>query len=308
MNPDLLPGPDETCDALTADWRLLQRRKGHRYSTDDLLLAWWALQESPPEVHRYLDLGCGIASVALMVAWGRPTARVEGVEVQEISIRLARRNVLLNRQEHRFSLRHGDLRDPLAAGEEGVFDLVTGSPPYIPRGKAWESIDPQRAAARIEMNGGIEDYCQAASRALADGGIFCAVQPGMPRVMEAARLADLRVLRVREVIPRTGLPPLFALWTLGKGRRSPTSPPEVLPPLLVRDDAGQRTEEMKNIRVAMAMPPCSRRHPPIHGAGTHLIRCRTHPAPSNKDHPRTPGDAADPPEEHPSPQPGSPPT
>jgi tRNA1(Val) A37 N6-methylase TrmN6 len=40
-----------------------------------------------------LDLGCGIGSVLLMLAWRFPDAAVVGVEAQALSLDLARRSI-----------------------------------------------------------------------------------------------------------------------------------------------------------------------------------------------------------------------
>ena len=63
-------GPDESLDHLAGDWRIFQLRRGHRYSTDDLLTAWYGChlaRELGLDVSRYLDLGAGIGSVAMML-------------------------------------------------------------------------------------------------------------------------------------------------------------------------------------------------------------------------------------------------
>ena len=39
MSDPLAPGPDETLDVLSNSLRILQRRKGHRATSDDVLLA-----------------------------------------------------------------------------------------------------------------------------------------------------------------------------------------------------------------------------------------------------------------------------
>ena len=38
-----------TSDAITASFRLIQRRRGHRFSVDDLATAWEAARVAPPE-------------------------------------------------------------------------------------------------------------------------------------------------------------------------------------------------------------------------------------------------------------------
>src|SRR5436309_15419441 len=119
--------PGETLDYVSGNFRIFQYEDGHRFSTDDVLTAWYGTQWAP-RVGRAADLGSGIGSVALVVAWRLPGAALVTVEAQAISVRLARKSVRYNGLESRFEAREGDLRE----FAEGPFDLVTGSPPYFP--------------------------------------------------------------------------------------------------------------------------------------------------------------------------------
>src|SRR3954466_4841951 len=72
---DLEPADDEDLCLLTGDWRLFQKQVGHRLSLDDLGPAWVApRRRDPARALRALDLGCGLGSVLLMVAWKLPHA------------------------------------------------------------------------------------------------------------------------------------------------------------------------------------------------------------------------------------------
>src|SRR6185369_5301860 len=58
-DPDLRPHDGESLDALAGEWRIFQRADGHRYSTDDLLTAWYAAHHAAQrglDVRRYVDL------------------------------------------------------------------------------------------------------------------------------------------------------------------------------------------------------------------------------------------------------------
>jgi tRNA1(Val) A37 N6-methylase TrmN6 len=66
---------------------------------------------------------------------------------------------------------HADLRT-LEEASLGRFDLITGSPPYLPTGTGVVSPDPQRAACRFELRGGVEAYCSAAQELLTEDGWF----------------------------------------------------------------------------------------------------------------------------------------
>src|SRR5215211_5251782 len=136
------PEEGETRDFLCGRFRIFQYAKGHRYSTDDVLTAWYGTTHAP-RVDRACDLGSGIGSVALISAWRLPGATFCTVEAQEISIRLAKKSVRYNGLESRFTLYHGDLRDASLLADEAPFDLVTGSPPYWPPGTASQAAHPQ---------------------------------------------------------------------------------------------------------------------------------------------------------------------
>ncbi|MGH7340356.1 MAG: methyltransferase domain-containing protein, partial [Candidatus Rokuibacteriota bacterium] len=127
----MLPGAGEDLCLLAGDWRIFQHVGGHRWSLDDLVTAWMAAEElsgAPPV--RVADLGCGIGTVLMLLAWRFPAARVEGLEAEAEKVALARRSLHWNGCADRCGVHLGDLRD--ASALAGSFDLVTGTPPYLP--------------------------------------------------------------------------------------------------------------------------------------------------------------------------------
>lgn len=256
------PGPDETLDRICGRWRIFQYRKGHRYSLDDLLTAWYGTA-SCPRAERIADLGSGVGSVALAAAWRCPGARVCTVEAQPASVRLARKSVLYNGLEERLRVLEGDLRDPGLFRGETPFDLVLGSPPYWAPGTRKEAAHPQTHPARFELRGGVEDYAQAAGRLLAPGGIFACVfaLDGLSRVEGALRQAGLLPLRRREVRFREGESRGVCVFTAGRNADFPPSFgedgrfPHEEPVLVVRDGRGAFTPEMTLVRLTLGFPP-----------------------------------------------------
>jgi tRNA1Val (adenine37-N6)-methyltransferase len=255
---DLHPRAGEDLCYLAGDWRILQRLDGHRWSLDDLVTAHYAVRAADafttgaPE--RFADMGCGIGTVLLLLAWRFPLALGVGVEAQELSVALARRSARWNGAEGRVEIRSGDLRDPGSWPEGTAFDLVTGTPPYLPPGTASESSRAQRGPCRIEHRGGIEDYCLAAAALIAPGGRFvtCAGGPTSERAVVAGTTAGLVAEASRAVVPRAGKPPLF--WLLRFGLRDDVRSSIIEPPLVVRDENGRRTEEFARLREDMGMP------------------------------------------------------
>lgn len=204
---DAEPGgwPDDAQrDRLVGDWWIWQRKRGHRTSTDDVLTAWLAAR-SGARPARYIDLGCGIGSVMLLTAHRLRPGETRGVEAQAQSVAMAQRTIAELPDPPPIEVTHGDLRDVTADGF-GRFDLVTGSPPYLPLGTGVLSPDAQRRACRFELRGGVEAYCAAAARVMADDGRFSLVFQTIwqDRVVAAGREAGLHLHEQVDVTTREG--------------------------------------------------------------------------------------------------------
>jgi tRNA1(Val) A37 N6-methylase TrmN6 len=258
----LEPEEGETLDYLCGHFRIFQYRRGHRFSADDLLAAWFGTTWCP-SARRIADLGSGIGSVGMAAAWRCPGARVVTVEAQEISVRLARKSAAFNGLLDRYSIRLGDLRDPDLLSGEAPFDLVLGSPPYWPLGTRLEASHPQAIPARLEVRGSIKDYAAAAARILAPGGVFACVFPldQVERACQAYREADLVLLRRQDVIFKEG--EAYGLGLFCGSRREDLPPdfgqaaqlPALLPPLTIRRRNGQVHPGIALVRLAMGFPP-----------------------------------------------------
>lgn len=251
--PELQPAPDEDLCFLTGEWRLFQKQHGHRWSLDDLVTAAVAAPYAQAlGAERMLDLGCGLGSVLLMMAWRFPQADVTGIEAQADRAALGRRSITWNGVEDRCRIVDGDLREPTVLPAGARFPLITGTPPYFPQGTGPESEKAHAAACRFELRGGIEEYAAAAARWLAPEGRFvvCTAALEASRVVDAAREAQLHVIEHLEVIPRVGKDVLVMIDVMA---REPG--PALRRSLTVRDAASQWTPEFQALREAMGFPP-----------------------------------------------------
>ena len=254
---ELQPEPGETLDYICGHYRIFQYEKGHRYSTDDVITAWYGTT-CVPRAERVADLGSGIGSVATIAAWRLPGARFCTVEAQELSIRLARKSMQYNGLAERFTLYQGDLRDPLVLSSEPPFDLVLGSPPYFPPGTATRADHEQAVPARIEVRGSVADYAMAASRVLATGGVFAFVFPSAQRDRAETALVDagLKLIRSCSVIFKEGEPSLVTLFAASRATDVPASLRTWNePPLTIRDASGAVTDQYAAIRLSFGFPP-----------------------------------------------------
>ncbi len=258
---ELWPAEGEDLCFLSGHWRIFQRQRGHRYSIDDVTTAWYAartVEQLQHKVERALDIGCGIGSVLMMVAWKLPQVSMIGIEAQELSFGLAQRSLRYNGIAQRVEVRNGDLRDVSMLPEGARFDLVTGTPPYMPVGDGVMSEKEQCAPCRFELRGGIEDYCLTAARAMAPNGLFIVCQSAVQRqrVKNSAAAAGLSIVRLRDVVPRAGRAPLFTVFAMKHKNAAEALELTAVeePPLCVRDADGERTEDYLQMRRDMGMP------------------------------------------------------
>jgi len=247
MTDSIRPNEDETLDQLTGAWWVFQLRKGHRFSTDDVVAGWTAGTKRP-DAKRLIDLGAGIGSVGLMTLhFMPPDATTVFVEAQEMSHRLCRKSIEYNGLSERVELRLGDLRSDASIPECEAFDLVTGSPPYTPIEKGLISPHPQRAACRMELRGNVYDYCRTAARIMKPDGTFVLVHSAVdPRPELAIAEAGLVLNERRDILFRADRPPTIAVFTCSfAGVRQDAEP------LVLRHDNGEWAPDRAMLRTSM---------------------------------------------------------
>jgi len=249
----------ETLDAISGHFRIFQLRDGHRFSTDDVLTAWYGTSWVP-SARRVLDLGSGVGSVGMIAAWRLPGASFVTVEAQEESVRLARKSARYNGLESRFAIRQADFREPSAISSDETFDLVLGSPPYFPPGTGVEGDHPQKIACRFELCGDIADYARVAAAHLAAGGVFACVFPEaqLARFENAIRVSDLVIVRRRPVVFKEGEPPLIALFLAMRRLDLPErmwNQTWTEPALIIRARDESVHPEYAAVKLAIGFPP-----------------------------------------------------
>ncbi|TNE47924.1 MAG: hypothetical protein EP343_17760 [Deltaproteobacteria bacterium] len=216
--------------------KLQQHRRGYRFSADAVLLSHFAAHHSPAPA---LDIGTGCGVVALLLAdlWSQhgATPPITAVERQPALAELARTNIQANEHLSHVTLVETDIR-PWNPQPPATWRVITCNPPYRTPQSGNISPNPERAAARHELHGSLEELVQAAAQRLHPQGHFCLVYPAfqMPRMMQALHQARLHVTRLRWVHPRSHAPARLMLIEARKGQ----APFAVEPPLILyRSDA-----------------------------------------------------------------------
>ncbi len=261
LNLNAVVEPYETLDAISGYFRLFQLRDGHRFSTDDILTAWYGTSWCP-SARTALDLGSGIGTVGMISAWRLTGTHFVTVEAQSESVALARKSAQFNGLEDRYEIRHGDFREAGILRDDEKFDLITGSPPYFPPDAGVKSEHPQKLACRFELRGTVADYCSTAAKHLERGGFFACVFPIEPaqlaRVELGAREAGLVIVRKRPIVFRESEPPLVGLFGMMRAADLPDWFREKTweePALTIRTRDGAIHPEYSAVKLAIGFPP-----------------------------------------------------
>ncbi len=250
--------PGEHLAYLAGDWRILQRRDGHTWSLDDLVVAWVA-QAAVPDPTRVLDLGTGIGSVLFLLAWRFPAAHLTGIEAQALSHALSLRTAHYNGVEPRVNLVHNDFRHPpLAFTPDTAPDLVTGTPPYFVNPDQPRSDHVQRGPCRFEDRGGIDAYLTVMARALAVAdaharAVVCHASRQRTRVLAAIAASGLAPIRQLAVVPKAGKDALVDVFVLARTPSLTAATPD-WETLVVRDPHDQWTPAFRDVRRTMGLP------------------------------------------------------
>ncbi|MGH7800972.1 MAG: tRNA1(Val) (adenine(37)-N6)-methyltransferase [Thermodesulfobacteriota bacterium] len=148
---------DETLDG-PYGLKILQKKKGYRYSQDSLQLVDFALIKKNDVV---IDLGTGCGVMALVLARRGLGKRIIGLEVQTELVELARRSVNLNGFQEKIEIVEGDIKRFKSLFTPSSFDYVITNPPYIEAKSGLISPGSERALAKHEILCDMNDVLEA---------------------------------------------------------------------------------------------------------------------------------------------------
>jgi len=207
----LIPSSGETLDTLlNGSLQVLQGKRGYRFSVDAVLLSQFIKIRKDEKV---IDLGTGCGILPLLLSQTTKAHFFVGVEIQKRLAELARKNVVLNHLEHRISTLHEDLRKLRKFFPPGSFHVVLSNPPYRKYRTGRVNPSKEKAIARHEIKGTLEDSISIASYLLPPKGRCYLIFPALRTVdlLVVLRNERLEPKRLQFVYPRTGEDAKFIL-------------------------------------------------------------------------------------------------
>ena len=242
----------EEIDTLKNGYKIIQDTERFQFGIDAVLLADYA-SGSLHEGDSVIDLGTGTGIIPLLMA-GRAlnqskavlSASFTGLEVQKESADMAARSVALNGLEDRIKIVNGDLKKTGELFARHSFNMVTCNPPYMidEHGRANE-LDA-KTIARHEVLCTLEDVVATADDLLATHGKFFMIHRPfrLPEIFSALEKHKMEMKRMRLIHPFADKEPNMVLIEARKNAKRRLT---IEPPLVVRDDNGIYTAEIRQI-------------------------------------------------------------
>ncbi|GAW91618.1 tRNA1(Val) (adenine(37)-N6)-methyltransferase [Calderihabitans maritimus] len=235
--------PDEKVEELTRKIKIIQSKRGYRFSLDAVLLAHFVTLRPGEKV---IDLGTGSGVIPLLLKSRQPDLTVVGLELQAELADMARRSVELNNLQETVFIQQGDLREAIAVFGTNRFDVVVSNPPYWRKGEGRINPDFSKALARHELECTLTDVIRVGSGILKPQGRFALIHRP-ERIQELIQLLNeyhLGLSRLRFVQPRLTEPPKFMLIEAVKGKFAKL---EIMPVLVIYDEFERYSPELQQI-------------------------------------------------------------
>jgi len=217
-----------------------QEKQGYRFSIDSILIAHHA---DPGPGETILDMGTGCGVIPLIMAFREPGIhRIYGIEIQRELAELAKWNVTANGMDNKIKILRKNFKDFKPETLAKPVDLLVSNPPFKKNLSGRKNPNPQKAIARHEIEGTLEDLVETARRALSHGGRLVAIYPvwRLTDLLTEMRGAGIEPKFLRMIHPSPGSRPNRVIVSGAKGGKSGLC---AHPPFFLYDENGAYTDE-----------------------------------------------------------------
>ncbi|MGN0406630.1 MAG: tRNA1(Val) (adenine(37)-N6)-methyltransferase [Bacteroides sp.] len=234
-------GENERVDDLQCKGRMLiQNKEVFCFGMDAVLLANYAVVNAK---EKCMDLCTGNGIIPILLEAKTNGSHFTGLEIQDISAQLARRNVELNGVGDKIDIVQEDVKNVSSIYKDGTFDVVTVNPPYMNENHGIVNPSAPKAIARHEILCSLEDIIRGASAILKEKGRFYMVHrpQRLVEIFELCRRYRLEPKRMKLVYPYAGKNANMVLIEAVRGGNSQLT---AEPALVVYNDDGTYTKEL----------------------------------------------------------------
>lgn len=227
---------------LNKNLKIIQRTDYFNFSLDSLLISnFISLGRG---VNKIVDLGTGNGAIPLFLS-ERTKAKICGIEIQEISYNLAKRNIELNNLSDRIEVINDNMKNWNKYFKHGSQDAVITNPPFFKYNGNDELLNDldQLTLARHEITIKLEELIEVASYLLKDKGYFAMVHrpERFLEIIDAMRKYNITPKKIRFCHTKVDKQ---AKILLIEGMKYGANDMKILPPLIAHDEDGKYSEEV----------------------------------------------------------------
>ncbi len=222
---------------------LIQNRNSFCFGIDAVLLSNYACVRRGETV---LDIGTGTGVIPILLTAKTEGSHFTGLEIQENSVRLAKRNVVLNGLCDRVEIICGDIKDCRELIASQSMNVIVSNPPYMINDHGLKGENREKAIARHEICCTFEDIAKESARILKEGGrMYLIHRPfRLTDIFDSLRRHHLEPKRLRLVQSYADKEPSMVLIEALKGGRARLL---VERPLIIYEGKGVYTKEILEI-------------------------------------------------------------
>ncbi|MFW5981856.1 MAG: tRNA1(Val) (adenine(37)-N6)-methyltransferase [Halanaerobiaceae bacterium] len=223
---------------------LFQESDFFKFGNDSVFLANFT-RVRPGDI--VVDLGTGSGVIPLLLAYKQNPAKIIGLEIQKKLVEMAKRSIKMNKYEDLIEVKEANFKEASSIFKPSSIDLVISNPPYMPVDRGKITLGEEKAIARHEIYGTLEDLIRETAIILRFGGKFSLVH-------KASRLAEiisllskykLEAKRLRLVQSRKKNAAKIVLIEAQKGARPGLKVEPVL--LVYKENSAEYTAEVNEI-------------------------------------------------------------
>ena len=227
---------------LNKNLKIIQRSDYFNFSIDSLLISEFVnIQKNTKKI---LDLGTGNAAIPLFLS-KKTSAKIYGIEIQEISYNLALRNININSLNEQIYIIYDNMKNYSKYFNSGFFDIIISNPPFFKINENTNFLNElkQLSIARHEVEINLEELVKIASELVKDRGYFYLVH-------RADRLSEIlnNLLNYRFEAKKIKFcyttkyknAKIVLIEAIKNGKSGLT----ILPPLIINRENGEYTDEV----------------------------------------------------------------
>lgn len=222
--------------------KIIQRDDAFSFSIDSTILSFFA--KIRKRTGKIVDLGTGNGAIPLFLSMFTDKP-IQGIELQEDLVDMARRSISLNHLEPQIEIIEGDIKGIHNTIGRETYGMVIANPPYFKEenNPTLSSFDKVKLA-RHELTITMEDIIEEAEILLKDGGSLTMIQR-TDRFLETIMLLKkyhFAPKRIRFVYPTSGKESY--VFMIDAAKRANEHGLKVLEPLYIFKEGAQYSDEI----------------------------------------------------------------